>query len=68
MTRKRPGLADLPDVLTVEQYGAFLGVGRNQAYQSVRRGDVSSIRLGSRTIRIPKAALIALVEGGRPPD
>ena len=51
---------DLPDLLTVEEYGAFVRRGKNQAYEDVREGRVPHIRLG-RHIRIPKAALAEMM-------
>jgi excisionase family DNA binding protein len=50
---------DLPDFLTVEELAAWLRLGRNTAYEIVRRGDVPHVRFG-RSIRIPKAALLAV--------
>lgn len=46
--------------LTVEEAAAVLGIGRNSAYEAVRRGEIPSIRIGRRIV-IPTARLIALV-------
>lgn len=46
----------LPLFLTVPQAAAVLGVGRNTAYNMVRRGQLRSVRVG-RQIRVPKDAL-----------
>lgn len=62
---KRVRLADAPDVLTVEQYAAVMQMGRRQAYEAVRRGDVYAVRIG-RSWRIPKAALIRQLQGDEP--
>jgi excisionase family DNA binding protein len=49
---------DLPDMLTVDEFGSWLGISRNTAYELVRRGDVPHMRFG-RLIRIPKTAIAA---------
>lgn len=49
--------SQLPVVFTVEQLAAFLGIGKNTAYDLVRCGKIKSIRVGH-MIRIPKSALI----------
>jgi excisionase family DNA binding protein len=49
-------LIDCPDVLTVEEAARVLRLGRNAAYQAVRRGDIPSLRLGRRLL-IPKKAI-----------
>ena len=56
-----PRFDDLPEMVTVEEAAAFLRIGRNAAYESVKTGALRSVRLG-RTIRIPKQALL---EGDR---
>jgi excisionase family DNA binding protein len=61
-----PRLEALPDLVTVEQFAAWAGIGRNQAYAAVHNGEVRSVRLG-RSIRIPRAALEELVLGADPP-
>ncbi|MCZ6879227.1 MAG: helix-turn-helix domain-containing protein [Acidobacteria bacterium] len=47
---------DLPDFLKVEEFCAYLGIGRTSAYDLVRRGAIQPLRLGRR-IWIPKTAL-----------
>jgi excisionase family DNA binding protein len=47
-------------VLTVEEVAELLRIGRAAAYQGVRQGTIPSIRLG-RTIRVPRAKLLALL-------
>jgi excisionase family DNA binding protein len=49
-------LAELPLLLTVEEFAALARVGRSAAYESLRRGQVPCLRIG-RKIRIPRAAL-----------
>lgn len=53
-------LDSLPAVLTVEETGRYLRIGRAAAYAAVRAGDIPAIRLG-RSIRVPRAALLALL-------
>lgn len=50
-------------VLTVLEAARALGVGRNQAYAAVRRGDLPALRVGRRLL-IPRAALERLVDPG----
>ena len=42
--------------LTVEQVAKRLGIGRGLAYEAVKKGEIPSIRIGSR-ILVPRAAL-----------
>ena len=58
-------LDQLPDLVRVEDFAAWAGIGRRQAYEAVHRGDVRSIRIG-RSLRIPRTALEALVNGSAP--
>ena len=55
-------------VLTIEEAGKLLGLGRSGTYEAARRGDIPTIKIGSR-ILMPKAALLKLLEetarGGR---
>lgn len=53
-------LDELPAVLTVEQAAQVLRLGRGQAYEAVRRGEIPSVRFG-RSIRIPRRALLELL-------
>lgn len=52
-----------PDVLTVEQTAALLCIGRNQAYDAIRRGQLYAVRIG-RSWRVPKAALVRFLDDG----
>lgn len=56
---RRTSLGDLPELLTVEEFAAWGGIGRNTAYEAVRRGEIKSVRIG-RLVRIPKSALMEL--------
>jgi excisionase family DNA binding protein len=53
-------LADLPPVLTVEEFAAAMRLGRGTAYDFVRRGGVRHVRCG-RSIRIPRSAVLELL-------
>jgi len=53
-------------VLTAREAAAILRVGRNQLYQAVARGQLPAVRIG-RTIRIPKHALLDLLDPASPP-
>lgn len=55
-------LDDLPELVTVEEFAAFTRQGLTKAYEDVRRGRIQSVRLG-RTIRIPRQAIEALING-----
>jgi excisionase family DNA binding protein len=61
-------LADAPDALTVEQMRTVLGCSRGLAYELVRQGHIRSVRLGGRSIRIPKAGLLEFLNGPGPAD
>lgn len=50
----------------VEEAARLLGIGRNQAYAAVRRGDIPCIKVGRRMV-IPKASLDRLLAGETPP-
>ena len=47
---------DLPELLRVEEYAAFLGIGRGLAYAMVHKGTVESIKLG-RLVRVRRSSL-----------
>jgi excisionase family DNA binding protein len=55
------------DCLTVSipEAGKLLGYSRNTAYDAARRGELPTIRLG-RKIRVPKAALLLLLDAAWP--
>ena len=44
------------DTITVEETAKRLGIGRNTAYEAVKRGEIPSIRIGRR-ILVPTKAL-----------
>ena len=41
--------------------GEILGVGRNAAYEAIKRGEIPAIRIG-RKLRVPKAALQRMLD------
>lgn len=49
-----------PLVMTVPEAGKQLGVGRNQAYQAAKAGQIPTIRIGKRLL-VPVAALDKLL-------
>jgi len=53
----------LPKTYTVEEAARLLGIGRNNAYEAAKRGDIPAITIGKRRL-IPKAALDRLLEQG----
>ena len=63
MTRHTPYDA-LPEYLTVDEFRAYMRLGRNTAYDLLRSGVLPHQRFG-RTIRIPKVAL--RTDGARVP-
>ncbi len=44
------------DVLTVEEARQILRLGRNAAYEAIRRGEIPVLRFGRRIV-VPRAAL-----------
>lgn len=55
---KVPTIDELPDVMRVEHVAKFLQIGRSQAYEAIRVGEIPAVRVG-RSIRILKRALLA---------
>jgi excisionase family DNA binding protein len=47
----------------VEEAGRLLGIGRNQAYEAAHRGEIPTIKIGSRLL-VPKVAFDRLLDGG----
>ena len=46
----------LPEVMSVEQAARYLGIGRNTAYEAIRRGELPATRIGRRLV-VVRAAL-----------
>ena len=61
MENKYRSLDDLPVTLRVEELMPILGIGRNTAYELVRRGRLRSIRV-RRQVRLPKTELSESLE------
>jgi excisionase family DNA binding protein len=65
-------LDGLPDFLTVEEAAGVLRIGRTTAYQLTQRWRFSAGRSGlpvvrvGRQLRVPRAALVRLVEANGP--
>lgn len=47
---------------TLDEFGAMLGVGRNQVYAAAREGQIPTIRIGKR-ILVPKVAGDRMLSG-----
>ena len=56
------GLKIERQTLTIPETAKRLGIGRNQAYEAAKRGEIPTIRLGKR-ILVPRAALERLLDG-----
>jgi len=50
---------------TIQESARILGIGRNQAYEAAKRGEIPTIRIGKRLL-VPMAALDRLLENGKP--
>jgi excisionase family DNA binding protein len=49
-------------VYKVPKAGKLLGLTKNASYEAAKRGDFPTIRIG-KLIRVPKAALHAMIDG-----
>ncbi|MCL4849623.1 MAG: helix-turn-helix domain-containing protein [Acidobacteria bacterium] len=49
--------------LSVEEAARVMGIGRNSAYEAIRRGELPVVRLGRRLL-VPQKALEVLLSGG----
>jgi excisionase family DNA binding protein len=56
-----------PLTLSVEETAKALGIGRNQAYEAVHKGEIPAIRVGSRWL-VPIRALKRLLDAGTAHD
>lgn len=59
ITRNTP-LSDLPELLTVDEAAAWLGIGRGLVYELVKTGELRSVKLG-RLVRVRRDGLEAMV-------
>ncbi len=48
--------------LTIDEAAKLLGVGRNQAYEAARRGEIPTLRIGRRLL-VPRAAFERMLNG-----
>ena len=46
----------------IEEGARLLGIGRNQAYEAARRGDIPTIKIGKRLLA-PKTAIDRMLNG-----
>ena len=51
---------DYPDVVTVKDLCKMLNIGRNNAYELIRCGEITSLKIG-RQIRISKQSIIDFI-------
>lgn len=56
---------DVRRTATVQEAAKVLGIGRNQAYEAARRGQLPTIRMGKRLL-VPLAALERMLQGMQP--
>jgi excisionase family DNA binding protein len=55
--------ADSRVTISVKEAAKLLGIGRNQAYEAAKRGEIPVIRIGKRVL-VPVAALERKLRGG----
>jgi len=55
----------IPKTVNVEEAGQILGIGRNSAYEAVRRGEIPVIKIG-KLLRVPVVALERMLAEARP--
>lgn len=60
-------LADMPDVLSVEETAAILRISRGSAYEAVRQGQIPSLQVGRRRL-VPKEALMRMLSRAESDD
>ena len=46
----------------IEEVGRLLGIGRNQAYEAARSGQIPTIKIGKRLL-VPKVAIERMLAG-----
>ncbi len=64
MTKKQYSKKDDALTMTVDEVAEALGVSKYLVWEMVRRNEIRSIKLG-KLRRIPRAALMELLDGGR---
>lgn len=50
-----------PLVLTIPEAAELLAIGRTQAYELARTGELPTVRIGARSLRVPRHQLEALI-------
>ncbi|WP_374025597.1 helix-turn-helix transcriptional regulator [Mycobacterium sp. HNNTM2301] len=66
VTKATPTLDELrsgPPTISVEQAARYLGVSRAYGYQMARDGQLPTIKLGERRVRVPALALLKMLGG-----
>jgi excisionase family DNA binding protein len=58
----------LRPTMSVDEAAKACGISRRHAYNLVASGDIPSVRLGKKTIRVPTYRLIEMIEGISPPE
>lgn len=53
---------DKRQVMSVVEAGAILGLSRNGAYEAVKRGEIPTLKIGSR-LKVPRAAFERMLAG-----
>lgn len=59
---RRTAIADLPELLRVEEAATWADVSRGTIYEAIRRNELPAVRLG-RLVRVPRAGLAAMITG-----
>ena len=65
-SKSTPTLDELrggPPTISVEQAARYLGVSRAYAYQMAREGQLPTIKLGERRVRVSALALLKMLGG-----
>jgi excisionase family DNA binding protein len=65
MTQVQPGHDTEPLTLTVPETARLLGIGVNQCYAAVAKGELPAIKIGRRLL-ISRQKLLAMLNGGGP--
>lgn len=60
---KQTIINDMPLVMKVEDLMPILHIGRNTAYELIRSGQIRCLRIGGKTIRIPRDAVLDFING-----
>ena len=57
-------LKDYPTMLTPDQVGEILQVGRGKVYELVRKEKIKGLKIGAKSLRITKQNVISYIIGG----